>query len=267
MILLNEQVIYNRLTDTAKKLITSIRVEQSVTSTNDILLFESKINPTNNSVLLAESQTDGRGRLGKHWISPSHCNIYLSLSWHFKKSINALSGLSLCVGIAIIHALKNLGLSEKIEIKWPNDLLHDNKKLGGILIESTSITKKSAIIIIGIGLNINLLPDNKNEITQPWTSLKQITQHDHDRNKITAAMLNVLSDTLTRFEKNGLSDFMPEWKSHDYLFEKKCVVVKNGAEIIGVASGINASGWLLLKTDHSDIEAFSAGDVSIKKIT
>jgi BirA family biotin operon repressor/biotin-[acetyl-CoA-carboxylase] ligase len=197
-ITLNKASITPLLSPTAKKTIQEIMIEGEITSTNDILLASIKNHPTHNTVLIAESQTAGRGRLDKKWRSPPHCNIYLSLSWYFEKSQQEISGLSITVGECIIHALQAYGISEKITLKWPNDLLYQNQKLCGILIETVPINTSHAIAVIGIGLNVNHMDENNITIDQPWTSLQKITHKTHDRNQLIAHLLNALSHELSK---------------------------------------------------------------------
>lgn len=193
---LNSQKISKNLTHAAQKFIHNIHVEQSVTSTNDVLLNEAKSNPQKNTALFAEEQTAGRGRLGRTWISPANKNIYFSLSWYFKKQITEIAGLSTTIGKSIAIALKNYGITQPITVKYPNDLMHDHKKFGGVLIETISANTTGCVAVIGVGINVNLNADDINSIDQPWTSLLQITKQRHDRNKLAAAILNALSETL-----------------------------------------------------------------------
>ena len=193
---LNKQAISIHLTDVAKSHIHAIRIENTVTSTNDILLSEIKNNPRKNTALLAEEQTAGRGRLGRPWISPAQQNIYLSLSWYVEKPMAELAGLSITVGECLVNALKDFGITEEITIKWPNDLLHNNQKFCGILIETTPIDKNHTVAVIGIGLNVNYTDEKNNTIDQPWTSLQTITHRTHDRNKLIAYILNSLTESL-----------------------------------------------------------------------
>jgi len=255
---LTHKAIIKNLNPATRELIPNIRIVFSVTSTNDILLLEK---PTQNTALFTEEQTKGRGRLDRVWISPPHTNIYFSLAWHFKKNISELSGLSLIIAIAIIRALKSFGISHNIKIKWPNDIIYDNKKLGGILIETTNLKSDSCLAIIGIGLNVNL--ENAESIDQPWTSLKQITGKNHDRNMLAALLLNHLCEVITEFEKNNLTHFMSEWKNHDALFGKK-IALKISSEIkSGIAHGINSQGALCIKTAKNTVETYQIGEVSV----
>lgn len=199
IILLNEKQISDHFSNITKSHIHVIRIENSVTSTNDILLSEIKTNPKKNIVLLAEEQTAGRGRLGRPWVSPAQQNIYLSLSWYFEKPMAELAGLSITVGDCLVDALKNAGITQEITIKWPNDLLYNNQKFCGILIETTAIDKNHTVAVIGIGLNVNYTDEKNKAIDQPWTSLQKMTHHAHDRNRLIACILNRLSEVFLRF--------------------------------------------------------------------
>ena len=194
--MLDKSIIYTNLTQITKNQIHEIKILNSVTSTNDILLDEIKSSPQKIIALFAEEQTHGRGRLGRTWISPPNTNIYLSLSWHFQKPVSQLSKLSVMIAKIIIRALKNVGITHPIEIKHPNDLIYKNKKLGGILIETINLQAQSCSAVIGIGLNVNFSAENNDKIDQPWTSLSQITHTQHDRNLISAHLLNALCETL-----------------------------------------------------------------------
>jgi BirA family biotin operon repressor/biotin-[acetyl-CoA-carboxylase] ligase len=262
---LDKQLICSHLSSIARTFIHDIQIFNSVTSTNDILLKAIKSSPEKIIALFAETQTAGRGRQGRTWISPANTNIYFSLSWHFEKSVGALSGLSLVIAIAIVRALKDLGIREAIKIKWPNDLMFENKKLGGILIESNSINSKKSSLIIGIGLNVNLAEDPIAEINQPWTSLFKITHQLQDRNLLSALLLNKLSVILPEFEKNGLENFQAEWNTHDALLGKYCEIKMGSQYKSGISLGINALGELLLKTDKNIIEKINSGEIVDKQ--
>lgn len=197
-IILSKKSITELLLPNAQKYIEEILIQDAVTSTNDILLSTIKKNPTKNTVLIAESQTAGRGRLDRTWSSPAHCNIYLSLSWYFEKSQQEISGLSISVGECIINALKEYGIQEEITLKWPNDLLHQNQKFCGILIETLPINTSHSVAVIGIGLNVNYMDENNTTIHQPWTSLQKMTNKTHDRNRLIAYILNSLCHKLSK---------------------------------------------------------------------
>ncbi|MDP1574109.1 MAG: biotin--[acetyl-CoA-carboxylase] ligase [Coxiellaceae bacterium] len=191
---LNAEKIQAGLNTLSRKKIDDIRLFDSVTSTNDLALIHAKEHPDRNTVFLAETQTAGRGRFDRQWISPKN-NIYCSLTWRFKKKISEITGLSVKIGEALQLALKNYGIKENIYIKLPNDLFFENKKLAGILIETFTLDASHCIAVIGFGLNVEP-PENTVGIDQPWTSLAVITKTSHDRNQLTAEIINSICKTL-----------------------------------------------------------------------
>lgn len=257
---LDAEIIFENLNDNTKNIFSDITVLSSTTSTNDVISSLLEISPQKN-VVFAEAQTQGRGQRGRTWVSPPESNIYFSLSWNFKKNIADLSGLSLVTAIAIVRALKNHGIREVIQIKWPNDLFFEHKKLGGILIESTAREDNHCWVMIGMGINVNSENKDVLNIDQPWTSLYEITKIIYDRNALSAAFLNELNTVLTEFEKSGLKKFLPEWEKYDALLGRTCEIETPKNVITGVCMGIQTDGALLLKTNGDCIEVIHSGSI------
>jgi BirA family biotin operon repressor/biotin-[acetyl-CoA-carboxylase] ligase len=164
--------------------------------------------------------------------------------------------------------LADFGMKDNIAIKWPNDILCGGKKLAGVLIEISAETHGVCDVIIGIGLNVNLLRADNGAILQDWTSLRQIGGEYVDRNNLSAALINHLADHVEQFERHGLACFHAAWKAYDFLAGKLITLLNgiNGAtEIAGIAAGINQQGHLLLELTDGNIRAFSSGDATIKK--
>lgn len=244
-------------------LLGDLDIYRSVDSTNDVLKTKLIKDSRLMHVCLAEEQTAGKGRLGRQWVSPFGANIYLSLLHHYSKDISELSGLSLIVGLSIINALVNYGIKTGLQIKWPNDILYEGKKLAGILIEIQAESHSTTRIIIGIGLNVNLITTK--EIDQPWTSVATILGGYHDRNKIISCLLTQLDRDIALFTEHGLSHFKIEWQKYDYL-QNVAINVVHGKQVFpGIAQGINDHGHLLLKQSDGRLTAHSSGDASIKK--
>jgi BirA family biotin operon repressor/biotin-[acetyl-CoA-carboxylase] ligase len=230
---------------------------QSVSSTNDYLKEELQ----DLKIVVAETQTKGRGRFGHTWFSPVGQNIYLSFQRYFKGSMNELSGLSLVVSLALVKTLALFIDTRLLKIKWPNDVLYEHAKLAGTLIE----VMPSHRVIIGMGININMMEDNDQQISQAWTSLKKITGQDFNRNEIISALIIHLMEMLPQFEERGLSYFLERWADYDYLMGHK-INLKSGSQknalVTGIARGVNAQGHLLLELEDGHCEAFSSGDTS-----
>jgi BirA family transcriptional regulator, biotin operon repressor / biotin---[acetyl-CoA-carboxylase] ligase len=238
-----------------------LEVFESISSTNDYLKKSKHTNTI--KICLAEQQTQGKGRFNRKWVSPFGKNVYMSCLYPFKKDISELSGLSMAVSLAIVKVLKQIAAINDLFVKWPNDIVHDNKKLAGCLVEIQAETHGACQVVIGIGVNVNMLHDN--EISQPWTSLQKMTQTYFDRNELCAALINYLLDYLQTFESKGLAFFIDEWKAADCLTEKKVALKTMNEPVYGKAVGINEQGQLLLKLQDGKIKAFSSGETSILK--
>lgn len=241
----------------------SIEVFETISSTMDY--FKENHDHKNVKVCLAELQTAGRGRFNRKWHTPFAQNLALSLCYPFAKDISQLAGLSIIVGISICQSLNNYQLSDHLKLKWPNDILYDKKKLGGVLIEIEAETNGWCNAIIGLGLNANLQNCSKKTIPQPWTSLSKITGEYIDRNLLCGNLIIHLLDNLEKFSKEGLPPFISAWKTYDYLHGKKITIENFNKKLTGVAQGINASGHLLLQQKNKKIVECSSGDASISK--
>lgn len=259
VILLDEEQIRAHLAD--KKC--QLALFETINSTNDYL--KNLRHPKGVHFCLAEQQTEGKGRLNRSWHSPFGKNIYLSCLYPFQKDMSELAGLSLVVGLAIANTLKQFGLGQHVQVKWPNDIVCDARKISGTLIEVQAESHGMCHAVIGIGLNVNMLIDAERQISQSWTSMRRASGKYFDRNLIAATLINTLLDYLSRFDAQGFGIFVDEWQ-HAEMMAGKSVTVKTIRETVsGVAVGVNAQGHLLLKMSDDEIRAFSSGDTTIIK--
>lgn len=216
----------------------------------------------NRGLYIAEQQTAGRGRRGRHWISPFGSGIYFSLAWRFRCGVNELEGLSLVVGLAIKRVLDRAGL-HAVQVKWPNDLLIQGAKLAGVLIEVQGDTAIESQLVIGIGINTSLTQHHAHAIEQPWADLQQqglaLT-----RTALLTEVINELVPVLNEFEREGFKRFKQEWMSGDVFLEKP-VRVQTGADhyIHGIAKGVSETGALLLETDEG-LRQLHGGEISLR---
>lgn len=259
--MLNESVIRKHLSD-IRNMDMAIHLLETTSSTNDY--FKNKKKTTQLEFCFAEEQTQGRGRLGRSWQAPKGANIIMSCRWLPPPHLISFSGLSSCISLSLIAALKKFDLPSSLACKWPNDLFYDHKKLAGILIELYVEKGQINEIIIGIGLNVNMLHSSLIEpslINQPWTSLQMILNAPQDRNLIAALLIDSLANYLHRFSEKGFLDFQDEWQKYDYL-KGKWVEFPQGNEIIsGMACGINSLGYLVIQKESGEVVACSAGEV------
>jgi birA, biotin-[acetyl-CoA-carboxylase] ligase region len=211
-------------------------------------------------VCLAEQQSAGRGRRGRQWQSPWGANIYLSLRWCFTPVPEHLPLLSLVTGLAVADALEDCAIHGH-GLKWPNDVYYDGKKLGGILLEAVG---SQAHVVIGIGLNVNMLPEAGAVIDQPWTSLQQISGQSVDRNAVVAAILQRLVRRLQDFPCLDMAQFQQDWQQRDLLQGREVQVHSGRESLQGLASGVDHCGQLRIILHDGSIKNLSSAEVSVR---
>ena len=208
---------------------------------------------------LAEQQTLGQGRFGRSWYSPFGQNIYLSALYLCPKNGYALAGLSLIIALAIIKVLQKYLPANKIKAKWPNDVIVTNKKIAGAIVESKSIAPELSSVIIGIGLNVNMVTTS----IDSWTSIHSIRKNYVNRNEVCVLLINFLLEYLKRFIASGVANFIQEWHKVDYLLAKKITINNANINYTGIAKGIDEFGRLLIELSDGIIKPFVSGDTTI----
>ncbi len=235
---------------------------EEVDSTNSILLSkENKKYNIDGTVVLAEKQNKGRGRKTRVWYSARGYNltfsILLSSKEYFKSKVNLLNFVA---AIAVAHSVENL-YQLRCELKWPNDVLINKKKIAGILLESVSSGNKLEKVVIGIGLNVNQITFHGNYNVEP-TSLKiELENQRINRETLLAEILNNFEETLYRFVYNK-KYILNEWKEHCSMIGERISITDGDKEIFGIFDDIDDDGFLLLKT-RSGIEKIRFGDVTL----
>ncbi|CAA0079924.1 Bifunctional ligase/repressor BirA [BD1-7 clade bacterium] len=264
--LLNHEEIHRHLGGGNSELGSSIDVCWELDSTNAEMLRRLQSGgavPVAGDIIVAESQTAGRGRRGRSWVSPVARNIYASMVWSFEGGVGSLDGLSLVVGLSVVEVLGRLGF-EGVQLKWPNDVLWQGRKLAGILLEISGDPTGICHVVIGVGINVNMRPAAVGAvIDQPWTSLSQIAGKPIDRNAVLASLVERLSDNLTVFSRVGFSKFRERWLEFDAFFGRDVVVLQGRDRIFGVCRGIDARGNLMLDVGGR-MESFNGGEVSLR---
>ncbi len=232
-------------------------------STSTLLLERARGGAPSGSVLACELQSAGRGRRGNSWQSGLGGGLTFSLLWRFARGAAGLSGLSLAVGVAVAHALDSAGVPG-VQLKWPNDLLHAGRKLGGILIEAHSTAPGATAAVIGIGLNVRLQAGLRNEIVQAVTDVASISEPLPGRNQLLAATLIELARVLDVFAAQGFAPLRQEWTAR-HAHQGKAVTLSSGGDqvVTGRVAGVAEDGALLLETAHG-MERFVSGDLSLR---
>lgn len=263
--LLEQQKIDQSVNDQTKKLISSFEIHQQIDSTNRYLVEQAHNQAASGALCFAEHQTAGKGRRGRQWVSPYGSNIYLSILWRFQRGPTAISGLSLAIGVAVIKALKQLGIND-LGLKWPNDIYSQGKKLGGILVEVSGETDGPCVAVIGLGLNM-FLPESEAEgISQAWTDLSKITgRNELSRNELAGVLLNKLLPVIAEFEAIGIKAYLDEWREYDCLKQKSATLFIADQPFTGIVQGIDDSGMLLIERPDGHVQTFASGEVSFNE--
>jgi BirA family biotin operon repressor/biotin-[acetyl-CoA-carboxylase] ligase len=241
-------------------------------STNTLLAerLAAHIEVPSGSVVACEHQTAGRGRRGRTWVSEGGTSLTFSLLWRFGDArsrgpagLAGLSGLSLAVAVAVAQAREHMGFAG-IALKWPNDLLHDGAKLGGILVEVNG----PGTAIIGIGLNVQLSRGFAATLQRAVTDLAAMTEGRFvlpDRNALLAGLLAGLSAAMARYDREGFAPFRAAWQLRHAHQGLEVSLLRDDQSIAaeGVAIGVAEDGALLLRT-AAGIERIHSGEVSLR---
>lgn len=234
-----------------------------VDSTNQRLLDAAQSDGIHGQALLAEFQTAGRGRRGDRWLAAPGAAVCLSLGWRFNAPPRDLGALSLVVGVAVARALQGLG-AQGLALKWPNDVLYAGRKLAGILIEMRSELGGPCTVVIGVGVNVALGAGVQAQIDQPTASLADACASLPARNRVAAALISSLIETLQRFAGHGFGVFAAAWQALDALADRAVDLTLPERLVQGVARGVDANG--LLQIEHSGgVEAFLSGHVRLRR--
>ncbi|MEM8593732.1 MAG: bifunctional biotin--[acetyl-CoA-carboxylase] ligase/biotin operon repressor BirA [Pseudomonadota bacterium] len=268
--LLNAEHIYAQCSELAQEVFSLPEVLFSIGSTNDHALD----NLTPGYVCLSEHQTQGKGRRGNEWVTPFGSQIAMSFVCEFNGGIADMAGLSLVVGLNVVNALDSLGYDD-VSLKWPNDVLYQGKKLGGILLEIRGDVSGPCQVVVGIGLNVSVHADSADieRVDQSWIDLRTITRASTDdedalqrqlnRNHIVSAILNECATALSDFSQVGFSYYRQTWIDRDAFHQQRVCVLHNQQRINGIEQGVDDEGQLLLETD-SGIKVYNGGDVSLR---
>lgn len=235
-------------------------IHESLDSTNAEALREISGGVQAPFVILAEQQSAGRGRRGRKWISPFAENIYYSLVLRIDGGMRQLEGLSLIVGLAVLSSLREFG-SRDAGLKWPNDVLVGNKKIAGILLELVGDPADVCHVVIGIGINVNMMVAS--DVDQSWTSVRLEAGQTINRNELIVALGRNLQGYLIRHEAEGFAAIQAEWESN-HLWQGREVTLIAGAHTVdGVVTGVDQQGALRLNVAGQE-KVFSGGELSLR---
>jgi BirA family biotin operon repressor/biotin-[acetyl-CoA-carboxylase] ligase len=224
------------------------------TSTNDLGLEAARSGAEHGASFVAEEQTHGRGRQGHRWISPPGENLTFSLLLRTPMTPDRACGITLLAGLAVREAVA-VRLAAPVSVKWPNDIMCQKRKLGGVLVESLARGRELAAIVVGIGINV--APELPEEIADSATSLGLLGARELGRERLLVDVLAALEPRLHRFQASGLGELLAELGAHDALRGQR---VRAG-ELAGIAQGIDATGALMILSDDGREHLVRSGSV------
>ena len=285
--LLDATALRDALDTPARTAVRDVQVHAELASTNAHLLAVNTLLPGAFDLCLAEYQTAGRGRRGRAWQSPFAAGLCFSFSWAFSTLPPGLGALSLATGVAVRRTLARFGLAAPVQLKWPNDLLVNGQKLGGILLELRAEAGGPAYVVLGIGLNVQVpaatreavaatgleLTDLEAVANSVASAAAQPTATDNapntalanttlpTRTALAAALASELHAMLVQFTAEGFAPFHAEWSGADALAGSEVHWQEGERERSGTACGIALDGALQVRTAPGRVEPIYAGEV------
>lgn len=242
-----------------------IVVFSETTSTNDIVEKLARDGVAEGSVVFAESQTRGRGRLGRTWCSPSGCGLWFSVLLRPNLRPTAATQLTVISAVAVARAIeRETGLHP--EIKWPNDILFGHRKAAGILLELNAELDRIRYAILGIGIDVNLDPDSfPPDVRNVATSLSAEAGRKLNRPSLATAVLRELDHLYARLHAGDFHEIGDEWMRRCTTLGRRVSIRIGDRSISGRAEALDEEGALLVRTEHGTLERIIGGDVTLEK--
>ena len=265
--LLDRERILGAVDASARSLVSELDLRTIADSTNTRAQARAAAGEARGYLCLAEQQTAGRGRRGRDWVSPFGKNIYLSAVWGFDGGVAALEGLSLAVGVALVAALERCGLSGA-SLKWPNDLLWQERKLAGILLEMSGDVDGYCQVVVGIGLNVAMPEKAAEAIDQAWVDVQAMAAAQGvapvSRNALVAAILSELLPLLASFQSRTFTRWQERWEALDAYRDCPVALSTASSSVAGIARGVSETGALKVEVDGV-LQQFHGGEISVRR--
>ena len=232
---------------------------QQVESTNT--LIKQQKYAKNPSIIIAEEQSNGVGRQKKSWFSPFGKGICCSIRFPLNNKIHQYAPISMVAATSLLKAIQCYGVMEEFQFKWPNDLMYNNKKCAGILVENISRDNKSDDVIIGIGINVHAIAKNlAQSISADFIELDNICHEFIDRNRLCGLLIQQLIHDLQLLENNTL-DWYEFWQQHNYLSGKKVTISQGHSNITGEVLKVNDRGEIILRLQDGTQQTVVSGSI------
>ena len=234
-------------------------------STNDLIKKYLTNNVSEGTVVVAETQTGGRGRQGRSWHSPPEIGIYLSTLLKPNLELSQLSIITLLAGVAAVLTINEFS-HQNAYLKWPNDILIDRKKVCGLLCEMVKKQGAPDGVVIGVGINVNQMPEQfPDHLKNIATSIRIVNGFPIDRLAVIQSFLTNLDHEYQTYLNEGESSVIKKWSLNTKLFGKKVSIKRGSYETTGSAMRLDGLGRLVLLLDNGHEEAFDSGEVSIRE--
>jgi BirA family biotin operon repressor/biotin-[acetyl-CoA-carboxylase] ligase len=249
---LSVQELMDKLSGTT--LIKAIKLHDTVDSTQNIAQRLAEDDALEGTLVIAEQQTSGRGRMGRKWVSPPGKGVWMSLVLRPNLPLQFASQLTLLTAVALCRALKTLAAPLEIGIKWPNDLLISGKKISGILLESTAEEERLKYVIAGIGISVNLEPeDYEAELRDIATSLRIELGRPLDRTEVIASFIREFEQLYAAYQNDGFGLIRTLWEALSVSLFKPMQLKTPSGMMIGTPIGLDERGALLAKLEDGTI--------------
>ncbi len=241
---------------------TNIVFHETVDSTNTLAKDMAARGSDEGTIVIAEEQTEGRGRMGRAWLSPGHSNLYLSLLLRPSMLPDQIFVLTMVMALATINGLEAVsGLVPKI--KWPNDLYVGGRKLGGILTEFCVRDRAVEYVVLGLGLNVNWNPGEEQGVIYSTTSVLKETGRKISRNSLLVAILMAFEDYYGHVLDGDIAAFYDKWNERSMLLGKPVEIKTTDGSLFGIALRIDRKGALIIEDGDGREQAILSGDVSV----
>ncbi len=245
----------------------NLDVIETIDSTNTEMMKRAIAGAPSGAALVAEIQTDGRGRRGRVWHSAFGASLTFSLLWRFQRGAAQLGGLSLVVGLAVLRTLHQFGIGkDSVQLKWPNDVVVAERKLAGVLIESQGDMLGPTAAVIGIGINVNLPENLREAVDQPVADVRGVAGEPVSRNLLLAALLSELVTLLDGFQAQGFHAYRKEWTAAHALHARPVRVLNgDGSSMEAVVRDVADDGSLIVTCNGREV-MLASGEVSLRGV-
>jgi BirA family biotin operon repressor/biotin-[acetyl-CoA-carboxylase] ligase len=241
-----------------------LQVVDQVESTSTRLLELAAAGAPSGTCLAAEWQSAGRGRRGRSWVATVGGSLVFSLLWRFERGAGHLGGLSLAAGVAVARAMSECGV-ERAQVKWPNDVVADLRKLAGILVETSGEIQGPTVVVVGVGVNYRLADRAKDLIDQPVADVVHCAPAPPSRSALLAAVLLHLGRALEDFDRRGFAGVRDDWRAmHAYQGRDVRVVPPRDAPFDAKVVDVAPDGALVVATPDGRTLALSSAEISLR---